>query len=307
MKKIIVILSVFLMSSSLCAQPAAFSWFSRHENFNYISTAKDQEEQGPCRIFASVAAVEAMAQIYFNKNGAALNLSESNIYNGGYGCPGFGCSIGSASVEESLGLIKSSGIVDENCFPYPTQPEYCRTDCDNICDNPANLVTIPKYLKINPGNNTELKQAIMDYGPIIAVIAGTKNGYNVGCELHPGGNCNYSHTVLIVGWKSSPSFQWDIKDSWPNDAKIFYSSVDIFSYKKPAPMFYMIHPVYNGNTISCSGSDCSIFNNRSYEDHDGDGFYNWGLDLSSKPAGCSGPDKMDFDDDDADHIFFKRV
>jgi len=65
-----------------------------------------------------------------------------------------------------------------------------------------------------------------------------------------------------------------------------------------------VYPVYNNVTIDCDGTDCSIFNSRYYVDYDGDGFYNWGLDSSSKPAGCPGPDKMDYNDSDPDYIFW---
>ena len=80
---------------TLLAQPSFFSW-QRPQNGdnrgnNYISPAKDQGEQGPCRTFAAVAAVEAMSHIYYNKpfsyttNG--IDLSEAEIYSG---CSGFG-------------------------------------------------------------------------------------------------------------------------------------------------------------------------------------------------------------------------
>lgn len=133
----------------------------------------------------------------------------------------------------------------------------------------------------------------MNYGPLVV------NLLNVGCDLHPNSNpCNYNHSVLLVGWNNST---WHIKDSWPDENGIYYTSLNLFSY---TPSFYRIYPVYNSNTMDCDGSDCSIFNNRYYVDSDQDGFYNWGLDSSTKPAGCPGPDKMDFNDNEASQIFW---
>lgn len=71
MRKFILFLNLLLLNCLIVAQPSAFTWSERHlhpekGSYNYISPAKDQKEQGPCNVFASVAAVEAMVQIFFN-------------------------------------------------------------------------------------------------------------------------------------------------------------------------------------------------------------------------------------------------
>ena len=158
---------------SLFSQPVTFSWDQRHTkqgvSCNYISFAKNQKEQGPCGAFAAVAAVEAIAQIYFNKPGTtAIDLSESNIYSAidsSMNCKGVGC--GAVGIASSLFYIKSTGIVDETCFQYPDEPlppylgdstyRYCYQDCRGImCDNPSYRVFIPHYSEIGISNNTEL-------------------------------------------------------------------------------------------------------------------------------------------------------
>lgn len=294
MKRLSIILLLQIFYFYISAQPSSFSWANRH-GFSYISEAKNQREQGPCSIFASVAGVEAMAQIYFNNGGSLLDLSERLLYNVGGECPGFGCE-SAASISESLGFIRSSGIVDESCFLYPTTAPYCLGDCNEICLSPANKVTIPYFERIYPSNETELKSFIMNYGPIVI------NMLNVGCSLHPNSSpCNFNHSVLLIGWSNINGTQWHIKDSWPGEQSISYISLNLFYY---TPSFYRIYPVYNSNTMGCNGTDCSIFNTRFFEDHDQDGFYNWGLDSSTKPAGCSGPDKMDFNDNDTSYIFW---
>ena len=80
------VLLIFVLNSF--SQPTSFSWYSddEDERNNYISSAKDQGEQGPCGIFAAVGAVEAMSHIFYNKpfNSAnnGVNLSEAEIYSG---------------------------------------------------------------------------------------------------------------------------------------------------------------------------------------------------------------------------------
>jgi len=301
----------------LYSQPANFRWDKRHYKkgkyvFNYISYAKNQKEQGPCGAFAVVAAVEAIAQIYFNKTSPMLDLSESNIYseNLSGGCPGVGC--GSVGVIAPLDLINLTGIVNEACFEYPEEPlpvedsihRYCYRDCQGIiCDNPDYHVFIPHNGNasiINIQNNTQLKQAIMDFGPIIVTLKGT----GLGCRIHPDDpDCEKTndHTVLFIGWETKSNITyWIFKDSWPNRQDFPSDSINVFFWK---PDFYRVYPVYNGNTIHCTGSNCSLFSSRNYVDNDKDGFYNWGFDTQPKPAGCPGPDKMDFDDGDSILIF----
>lgn len=294
MKKL-TITSLFLLACiCLFSQPANFTWKDRHNGkYNYISPPKDQKEQGPCRIFASVAAVEAIAQIYFNDT-LPLDLSESNIYNGGAQCfPDLpNCS---ADVPHSLSFIVSDGIVNEECFKYPVDAEfYCRQDCNNICDYPDQLVTIPGYQELNIETDQELQLAILNHGPIIAGLL------EVGHILHSshGGTSEDNHTVLITGWQTTSELEWQVKSSWPGDSCIKYVGFDIFEY---SCCFYYVEYVSGGNAIECSGSDCGIFSSRFYEDFDGDGFYIWGI--GSKPDNCPGTCLMDFDDGDQSHIY----
>jgi len=199
MKKAILILSISFLFRFLSAQPAAFIWASRHGyTGSYISPAKDQKEQKPCGIFSAVAAVEAIAQIYFNKYDPNLDLSESNLYN--QDC-GLGCMEGlGAYAALEVFMDPEQGIVDDITLPYPSYPaDYCRDECGNIYTTFRSLVTIPLYDDISLNDSSDLQKAIMDYGPIIMashVDVGTK----IGCTLHPVPDCTYNHTVLVIGW-----------------------------------------------------------------------------------------------------------
>ena len=75
--KLISLLTFLLVTITTFSQPPTFSWYnSSNSNRNYISPAKDQGEQGPCRIFAAVAAVEAMCHIYYNKPFSSKRLRD---------------------------------------------------------------------------------------------------------------------------------------------------------------------------------------------------------------------------------------
>lgn len=242
--------------------------------------------------FCSHCSCRSNESIYYNKPFAistnGIDLSEAEIYSG---CSGFGGSTGSASIEEALNYIDTTGIIDENCFAYPSSSSYFRTDCNNICSSPNYEVNIPGYEQLYLSTTQALKRAIIDYGPIATFLA------HSGQELH-GSSGDENHAVLIIGWNGS---QWHIKDSWPGDEEITYTSIDIFAQEFGA-MFYRVKYESGGSIITCTGSGCStVFSSRSYTDNDGDGFYNWGI--GPKPAGCPGSCQMDFNDADPDKIF----
>lgn len=218
MKKSILIFLDILLCSILLAQPESFSWADRHHDplnnyYNYISPIRDQKEQGPCNIFASIAAVEAMTQIYYNKEWPLLDLAESHIYNNDCG---LSCG---TTVMRALKFIRDYGIVSEECFPYPSNEDHCEADCDTICQNPQQRVTIPMWDSVTVSSISELKQAIMDKGPLVANITG--GGY----VLH--GGSAIDHAVLLIGWKDNPNLQWHIKDSWPGTQDLYYFSFNI--------------------------------------------------------------------------------
>nr|WP_319269231.1 C1 family peptidase [uncultured Draconibacterium sp.] len=162
----ILFLSMFMIGAQ--CQPTSFSWFSDDDEkrFNYISPAKDQGEQGPCHIFAAVAAVEAMCHIYYSKpfphGNDGTNLSEREIYSW---CSGLGGPYNGPSVKSTLDFISANGIINESCFPYPVDTPYF-TDCSTKCSTPQLVVDIPGYQQLTINTNQELKRAIIDYGPI---------------------------------------------------------------------------------------------------------------------------------------------
>jgi hypothetical protein len=303
MNKIFILILFCFSELFLNAQPSAFSWTERHYKthvdykFNYISSAKDQKEQGPCNIFAAVAAVEAMSQIYYNKQGTSLDLSESHLYSD---CCSGGCSVGAATLSEAMNFFISYGVVDNSTLPFPENPlmpQNCfwRDTCNT--GTPSYRVKIPGYQKIEPQNNNDLKRAIMDYGPIIVQL-----GNQFSCLYHDY-PCGENHTVLIVGWDLLNSeTRWQIKDSWPGNHQILYFAFNIFNYD---PKFYYVKTNSAGVELSCEGDGCNIFNSRSYHDYDQDGFYNWGI--GTKPSGLtSGPNVIDFNDDDASVISLRE-
>jgi len=287
------------------SQPSSFTWQYRHTGWkNPISPAKNQGENGPCSIFAAVAGVEAMASLYYMLGGTQLILSESSIYNVGPegGCTAITC--GTGSIQVALDTIRSVGIVDNVYYPYSST---CRTDCQQVfsSQNYNYKINIPKSSgsQLTIDSALVLQQSIMDYGPIMVTLGGNYGGYYATHYLYPGTSHNFDHSVLIIGWRQNPELEWHIKDSWFEKPTIYYlsSSIDIFNFQ---PTFYRVHPLDEfNNPISCVGDGCpTAFSNRVPEDHDNDGFYNWGFE-PFPPDDWTGIGFMDFDDGDPNTIF----
>jgi hypothetical protein len=297
MKKILLILNIYLICLSLFAQPSTFSWALRHgrgtPNYSYISPAKDQGEQGSCHAFASVAAVETMAQIYFNKLDAnpGLNLSERLLYNNS----GTGIMCEASSVINALNYFVSNGVIDDASFQYPGT-------CSSEEPGSYNFsVTIPRYLHYTDqdiGNNVDLKKAILDYGPLVVCLDGKDNNNHYAAYYLYGDD--RAHSVLLLGWGSGTN-SWHIKDSWPDSEEIDYVTLNLFNF---SPEFYRIDPDYNNEKIQTNYGTCEYLTMGSTPiDVDGDGFYNWGYDKASKPVGWPGTSLMDFDDSSPTTIF----
>jgi len=294
MKKSITLSFYFLICITLCAQPENFTWNQPFTGKDFISNAKDQIVQGPCSPFATTAALEAAIQIFFNKTLPlnAIDLSEQQLYSD---CvPNFAVSI--APIKGCFDFIVSEGIVEETCFPYPEEsgqePDYYFGDCDNIGECTENA-SIPGYdIDTNITSITYLERLIIDKGPIAAYLPYIGNYFY-------GGEHQISHTLLIIGWETENGIhKWIFKDSWPDSARIWSSSFDILNYECSLDKYYYsVKYEVENDTISCNQFGK---NDRLYEDSDNDGFYYWGI--GSKPEGCPGPCKMDFDDNDQFHI-----
>ncbi len=292
MKTIMPISVVIILSfcPSLFGQPSDFTWASRHGE-SYIKEPQDQGIQGPCHIFAAVAGVEAVAQIYFNRfisQSPILDLSEAHL---SFDNCGLGCTSGASSVYNALTWFINTGVINEDSLAYPTGEPFCRSICYTGYDK---LVKIPCFDSPTIEYDADLKEAIMNYGPIIVTLPGTneENHYASYIMHYPS---EAAHSVLVIGWQSNP-FKWHIKDSWLGDPDIDYFDIDLFEFE---PEFYRVWPVdpqNSNNKISCDGSQCNNFFMMSTPvDADKDGWYNWGFD-NMKPSTWAGIGLMDFND-----------
>lgn len=305
-----------------------FDWRNRHGK-NWITSAKDQSwpkdsvgyGNGGCWAFASVAAVEALANLYFNRL-LNLDLSEQDVG----ACTGGNNTIASVdslctatkggSVYAALTYIQNNGVCDEDCFQFTNN---CTTPCSNKCSNPAEHIHIAGKSSIYPRTSNTLKNAIINYGPITSGIYDLvywNNGSTSHCShamcmvgygtiaagdtlkiVHDGLFNSCDTTIIIpVGDPLIGHTYWIFKNSYgnrpghngfvymvfPEDSNGYLSNVNSSTYKVLTPI----------TSINYTDSDIAV------TDADNDGYYFWGL--GPKPSHCPicCPDIPDGDDSD---------
>ena len=262
-----------------------FDWRNRHGK-NWLTSVKDQQSCGSCAIFSSVGAVEAMTNLYFNKK-IDIDLSEQQIVS----CLNGDCQSGWMPADALL-FCKTSGVVEESCFPYQMNSSI---PCHNICSNPNEQIKISGKVDFPSSNypKTEesLKKMLIKFGVI------------------SGGIRSWVHALVLVGFgtiKAGDKIKlgagnfitipmndprigqtyWIFKNSWGSwwgDSGYCYVKVDIRDIEWTHALLTPITSKnYKESDIVC-------------EDRDGDGYYWWGI--GEKPKTCPNcPDEPDGDD-----------
>ncbi|MDR0789736.1 MAG: T9SS type A sorting domain-containing protein [Bacteroidales bacterium] len=273
-----------------------FNWRNRHGR-NWVTSVKNQV-CGSCWAYSAVGVVEGLVNIYYNQL-LNLDLSEHNIisctptvYNSqGEIANHNDCSGGHPYY--ALQYIKNNGIVNQSC---------CTTinnNCNNVCNNPSELIKVTNNNIIYNPSMTQIKTSIITKGMLAAAID------------------NWKHSMLLVGYGTikkgdmiandveTPSqlqniLHKPIQDNNPNIGKTFFIFKNSWgtSWGGSGYLYIIANPSriktlnYITTPIMRQGhTDADIV----CEDRDGDGYYYWGI--GPKPATCPNcPDEPDCDD-----------
>lgn len=291
-----------------------FDWRNRHGK-NWITPNKNQGNSGYCYFFASVACVEAMTNLYYNR---ILNydLSEqelaccSGIYN-----PYYGVGYYQSELQKPLNYLISNGICDEQAYPFVDDPT--QTTCLSSEITPNEKVSISDFKIVDNTCEDSIKKALINHGPL---ISGWRYwGYNPDSTTY-----RKNHSMLVVGFgvlqegdtifyyvepnghgngafTASPGHPcigktyWIYKNSYglsQDEARQGYMYIIHYNYSKSFNYTYYCSPPVSTMNYSNSDVICS--------DEDGDGYYYWGI--GQKPAYCPSwvPDTPDGNDNDAE-------
>jgi len=276
---------VYQMSNNLPeVQPTKivkeWDWRNRH-GINWMTPIRQQGSCGSCWIFSSVAATEALVNLYFNQK-IDLDLSEQNVLS----CVEIPelknwdfCHYGLPPI--ALEYLKTHGTVDEEAYKY--------AGFVTKCEEPKNAKELIKitdfkhFNKFETGVDDSLKKMLIKYGPMVH------------CVFYDPQLKDQLHAMTNVGWKTDSldgRTIWILKSSWGTDWGVDGYLYTKFNLALQTGLIYHIEtPIISLTTqreVKCT-------------DNDKDGAYFWGI--GTKPKNCPKcSDIPDGDDSNPDII-----
>ncbi len=248
MKKLLIfIIALILLSIPVLALPTEFD-YRDHNGQNWMTPVKNQGSCGSCGVFATLGSVEALYNIERNDPNFDLDLSEQHLVSNysDQSCSGAG---------NAGYTIKDKGIVDEQCFTYKASD----SNMDDICGGPngeeweKRLWKIKSWSAWSVGSNEDIKDRLIDYGPLYISIA-MDGSFSNGVYSNCGSTAN--HAVVLVGYNDSGNY-WIAKNSWGNSWNgdgYFKLDYDTCGPKS----FYFAHTIEQNSNYSTEANESSI-------------------------------------------------
>lgn len=205
--------NIFVADRTAYAYPSVFD-YRNYAGYNWMTPVRDQRNCGSCWAFSTLGSLEAMIKLYYSDPDMVLDLSEQDLIS----CTVTGsCAYGGSQLF-AANYIKSSGVVDENCFPYIAQ----EGDCKNKCSNPQKREFIKDAGMVgffSIAGEEDIKAALLKYGPIPSSMKVYSDFYSYhGGVYQKTSNATEEgwHAIVIVGWDDVRD-AWICKNSWGDD------------------------------------------------------------------------------------------
>ncbi len=280
-----------------------FDWRDRH-GVNWMTSVKNQGTTPFCVGFATLACVEALINLYFNRK-IDLDLSEQELASCADTVPHYIYGIGALNINQVCDYLINHGVCSEVTFPLG--PFYVAVPCNSDID-PVVKISGVGALRYN-STMDDYKAALISNGPLYVPLSliemlghamalvgyhTLKAGdilYSTQDNLGHANNVTISDSDTHIG-----ATYWVFKDSYGNSQHDPHEGYRYILYRNDSgvpsilddPRFFL-PPITLMNP-----SDSLIV----WEDKDGDGYFNWGI--GSRSAICPSwvPSLPDGDDSD---------
>jgi cathepsin L len=183
--------------------PASWDWSKQ----GAVTPIKNQQQCGSCWAFSTTGSTEGC---HFITKKSLISLSEQNLVDcsdaqGNQGCDG------GLMTQAMDYIISNSGIDTESSYPYTATDGTCHFSKSNVG------ATLASYVNVNQGDENDL-QAKTYTGPTSVAIDASQSSfqfYSSGVYYEPAcSSTQLDHGVLSVGWGTSGSDYWIVKNSW---------------------------------------------------------------------------------------------
>jgi len=189
--------------SPVSALPTSFDWRQQ----GAVTAVKNQEQCGSCWAFSTTGSTEGC---HFLTTKNLVSVSEQQLVDcsGSYGNEG--CN-GGLMTQAMQYIIDTKGIDTEDSYPYTAQDGTCSFNANNIG------ATLASFTNVATGSESDLQQKVYQ-GPTSVAIDASHSSfqfYSSGVYNEPA--CSptaLDHGVLAVGWGTSGSDYWIVKNSW---------------------------------------------------------------------------------------------
>ena len=201
-------------ATATVAAPAATFDLRNANGGNYITAIKDQGNCGSCVAFGTTAAVEGTLRWQSRDPNLAVNLSEAQLfYCIAVAQQGRTCASGLPNsgwyASAAADAYQSSGIADEDCFPYTAGDRAC-SPCAN---SQSRLTKITGWHYLTSA--ADMKTWLSTRGPLITRLSVYDDFMHYGGGVYSATSTNLlgGHCVCAVGYDDTNGC-WICKNSW---------------------------------------------------------------------------------------------
>jgi C1A family cysteine protease len=176
---------------------------------NFITAIRDQGSCGSCVAFGVCAAMEGTYRVAKQDPNLALDLSEAHLFYCHGRAQGRTCDNGWIP-DQALANCKSTGIVDEACYPYTPGDQNCSGRCSDWQQRLYKVTGFHLETSL-----PAMKTWLSTKGPLTAcfIVYDDFRYYGSGIYRHTSGVERGGHCVTIVGYDDNAKC-WICKNSW---------------------------------------------------------------------------------------------